>query len=85
MHALFHIRTAIITRERYRPEDFRPRVNIGREMMRGRIQDFKLGGGGALKKMLGVFRVKNHEFTQIFFLFFPILGRRAGCSPWIRP
>jgi hypothetical protein len=40
--------------------------------LQGRIQDFKLGGGGAhLKKLrraeegtqiLGVFRVKNHDF-----------------------
>ena len=39
-------------------------------LMQGRIQDFKLGGGGAyLKKlcrgtkMFGVFRVKNQDFT----------------------
>ena len=34
----------------------------------------------------GVFRVKNHDFTQKI-MFFPILGgARAGCaSPWIRP
>ena len=34
--------------------------------MQGRIQDFKLGEGGALKiiaKIFGVFRVKNHDFT----------------------
>ena len=39
----------------------------------GRIQDFKLGGGAHLKKLhraegganiFGVFRVKNHDFTQ---------------------
>jgi hypothetical protein len=39
----------------------------------GRIQDFKLGGGAHLKKLrraeggakiLGVFRVKNHDFTK---------------------
>jgi hypothetical protein len=38
----------------------------------GRIRDFKLGGGGHLKKsrraeggakIFGVFRVKNHDFT----------------------
>jgi hypothetical protein len=30
----------------------------------GRIQDFKLGGGGgALKFFFGVFRVKIHDFT----------------------
>jgi hypothetical protein len=30
MHALFHIRIIIISRDRYRPEGFSPRVNIGR-------------------------------------------------------
>ena len=49
--------------------------------MQGRIQDFKLGGahlkklrrekGGA--KILGVFRVKNHDFTPKNHIF-PILG-----------
>ena len=32
-------------------------------LYQGRIQDFKLGGGGAVKKIApsgGVFRVKNH-------------------------
>jgi hypothetical protein len=46
----------------------------------GRIQDFKLGGahlkklrraeGGA--KILGVFRVKNHDFTPKKIIFFSI-------------
>jgi hypothetical protein len=62
----------------------------------GRIQDFKLGGanfkklrraeGGA--KIFGVFRVKNHHFTQKKIISFPILGGSAPCSPsppWIRP
>ena len=40
--------------------------------LQGRIQDFKLGGGAHLKKLrraeggakiVGVFRVKNHDFT----------------------
>jgi hypothetical protein len=48
-----------------------------------RIQDFKLGGrteGGA--NILGVFRVKNHDFTPKKIIFFPILGgARAGCAP----
>ena len=35
--------------------------------------------GGA--KCFGVFRVKNHDFTQKI-MFFPILG---GARPWIRP
>ena len=30
MHALFHIKTVIIPRDRYRPEGFSPRVDIGR-------------------------------------------------------
>jgi hypothetical protein len=33
MHALFHIRTIIIPRDRYRLEGFSPRVNIGRGMI----------------------------------------------------
>jgi hypothetical protein len=33
MHALFHIRTVIIPRDRYRPEGFSPRVDIGRGMI----------------------------------------------------
>ena len=62
----------------------------------GRIQDFKLGGahikklrraeGGA--KNVGVFRVKNHDFTpknHIFFQFKGGGGARRVCPPWIRP
>jgi hypothetical protein len=50
--------------------------------MQGRIQDFKLGGGAHLKKLrraeggakiVGVFRVKNHDFTPKNHIF-PILG-----------
>ena len=33
MHALFNIRTVIIPRDRYRPEGFNPRVDIGRGMI----------------------------------------------------
>ena len=33
MHALFHIKTVIISRDRYRPEGFSPRVDIGRGMI----------------------------------------------------
>jgi hypothetical protein len=33
MHALFHIKTIIIPRDRYRPEGFSPRVDIGRGMI----------------------------------------------------
>jgi hypothetical protein len=50
-------------------------------MYQGRIRDFKLGGahlkklrraeGGA--KIVGVFRVKNHDLRQKI-IFFPILG-----------
>ena len=56
----------------------------------GRIQDIKLGGGGALKKLrraeggakiLGVFRVKNHDYTPKKIIIFPILGGGGGGSP----
>jgi hypothetical protein len=59
--------------------------------MQGRIQDFKLGGGGALKKIAPsrgkreifyVFRVKNHDFTPTKHLFFNLGGRTA--PRWIR-
>jgi hypothetical protein len=33
MHALFHIKTVIIQRDRYRPEGFSQRVDIGRGML----------------------------------------------------
>jgi hypothetical protein len=33
MHALFHIKTVIIQRDRYWPEGFSPRVDIGRGMI----------------------------------------------------
>ena len=51
----------------------------------GRIQDFKLGRGAHLKKLrraeggpkiVGVFRVKNHDFTPKNHIF-PILGAGA--------
>ena len=62
--------------------------------MQGRIQDFKLGGadlkklrraeGGA--KIVGVFRVKNHDFTPKNHIFSNFREARAGCAPpWIRP
>ena len=59
------------------------------------IQDFKLGGAhlkdlrrterGA--NILGVFRVKNHDFTPKNHIFSYVRGARAGCAPppWIRP
>jgi hypothetical protein len=52
----------------------------------GRIQDFKLGGGADLKKLrraeggaetFGVFRVKNHMFSN--FRVGPILGGIRPC------
>ena len=33
MHVLFHIKTVIIPRDRYRPEGFSPRVGVGRGMI----------------------------------------------------
>ena len=61
--------------------------------MQGRIQDFKLGGGGGahLKKLrraeggakiVEVFRVKNHDFTPKNHIFSNFRGEaRAGCAP----
>ena len=71
----------------------------------GRIQDFKLGGahlkklrraeGGA--KIVGVFRVKNHDFTPKNLIFSNCGGRRENfwgisceksrfyAKKWIRP
>ena len=58
--------------------------------IQGRIQDFKLEGGGGgihLKKlrrvergakMLGVFRVENHDFTPKNHIFSNCGGRRAN-------
>ena len=47
----------------------------------GRIQDFKLGGGGAYKKIApsgGVFRAKNHDFTQKNHIFSNFRGSASG-------
>ena len=59
-------------------------------MYQGRIQDFKLGGGAHLKKMrraeggakiLGVFRVINHDFTPKDHIFSNFRGGGgAGCA-----
>ena len=58
----------------------------------GRIQDFKLGGANLKKlrraegggKIVGVFRVKNHDFTPKKIIFFPILGGGVGARR-VRP
>jgi hypothetical protein len=60
--------------------------------MQGRIQDFKSGGGAHLKKLrraeggakiVGVFRVKNHDFTSknLFFSNFRGGARRVRPPP----
>ena len=56
----------------------------------GRIQDFKLGGGGALKKiapsggrcenLLGISCEKSRFYAKKI-IFFPILGGAPGASP----
>jgi hypothetical protein len=56
----------------------------------GRIQDFKLGGGAYLKKLrraeggakiVGVFRVKNHDYTPKNHIFSNFRGGRAPGAP----
>jgi hypothetical protein len=52
--------------------------------IQGRIQDVKLGGG--LKQIVGVFRVKNHDFTPNNHIFSNFRGGRApppGSAPEI--
>ena len=58
--------------------------------LQGRIQDFKLGGGGALRKIgpsggrrenFGVFRMKNHDFTQKNHIFSNFRGAAPGAPP----
>ena len=63
------------------------------DTLQGRIQDFKLGGGGTLKKIVpsrgvanifGVFRVKNHDFmpkNHIFSNFGGGVAPPAGSAP----
>jgi hypothetical protein len=64
--------------------------------LQGRVQDFKLGGGGAIKKIAPSWGRREHiwgisceksRFYAKKIIFFPILGgARAGCAPlWIRP
>jgi hypothetical protein len=63
--------------------------------IQGRIQDFKLGGGGGwtyincverreARTFLG-FSCEKSRFYAKNIIFFPILGGGAGCDPWIRP
>jgi hypothetical protein len=62
--------------------------------LQGRIQDFKLGGGvlrkigpsGGRRENFGVFRMKNHDFTQKNHIFSNFRGGgRAGCAPPLDP
>jgi hypothetical protein len=59
-------------------------------IVQGRIQDFKLGGVADLKKLrraeggakiVGVFRVKNHDFTPKNDIFSNFRGRAPGSAP----
>ena len=48
------------------------------------LKELRRAEGGA--KIVGVFRVKNHDFTPKNHIFFPILGgARAGCPPSLDP
>jgi hypothetical protein len=83
--------------EQYFPNDkkvFIDNAFVTEQLNQGRIQDFKLGGGGAVKKIapsggrreiFGVFRVKNHHFKQKNDIFSNFRGKRTWCAPWILP
>jgi hypothetical protein len=51
------------------------------------LKKLRRAKGGA--KIVGVFRVKNHDFTPTNLIFSNFRGARAGCPPpppaWIRP
>ena len=49
------------------------------------LKKLRRAEGGA--KIVGVFRVKNHDFTPKNHIFSNFRGGegRAGCAPWIRP
>jgi hypothetical protein len=54
MHALFHIRTVIIPRNRYQPEGFSPRVDIGLGMitvLRWKREETGVPGGNHGRKL----------------------------------
>ena len=61
--------------------------------MQGRIQDFKLGGRTLkncterreARKFLGVFRVKNHDFTPKNHIFSNFRGGGGGCGAPLDP
>ena len=54
-------------------------------IMQGRIQDFKLGGGALKKIARNIFWGISSEKSRFYakkIIFFPILGgARAGCAP----
>ena len=61
-------------------------------MYTGADPGFQVRGGARLKKsrraeggakIVGVFRVNNHDFTQKNYIFSNFRGARAGCAPGI--
>jgi hypothetical protein len=67
-----------------------------KDNLQGRMQDFKLGGGAHLKKLrrakggakiVGVFRLKNHDFTPKNHIFSNFRGdaRRVRPPPGSAP
>jgi hypothetical protein len=60
--------------------------NFNLYIKQGQIQDFKLGGAH-LKKLFGVFRVKNHDFTPKNHIFsnFRVGARRVSPPPESAP
>ena len=62
-----------------------PGADPGFQVKGAHLKILRRAEGGA--KNLGVFRVRNHDFTPKNHIFFNFRGARAGCAPppWIRP
>jgi hypothetical protein len=61
-------------------------VNPGFQVRGGGVHLNKLRRAEGGAKFVGVFRVKNHDFTPKNHIFSNFRGARTGCAPlWIHP
>ena len=82
----YHYDQFVPYRNRLHYDQFVPNGSI--YIMQGRIQDFNLGGAhlkkncasGGRHENVGVFRMKNHDFTPKNHIFSHFRGARAGCA-----